>query len=91
MESPTLPQQNTNPYKPGYQTSELWLSVLSMALTVLAGYGVIKSTDVNPIINAVAAIYTGGVAMLTFYAIVRSYGQGRVAIKTQMLSQAVSK
>ncbi len=68
--------------KPGYKTSEFYLSLFSILLTFLAVKGVISISQVNPILNDLSAIYGGAVGMLTILGIVSQYIKGRVTIKT---------
>lgn len=77
---------NTNPFAAGIKTSELWISLLAMILTYLSAQGIVKATDINPIIAGVGQIYGGAVGILGLYAIAHSYIKSRTTIKTTMIN-----
>lgn len=84
---------NTNPARAGYKTSELWLTVLSILLTALVGYGLISTetanfilNNVDPVIKAVTMIYTGSVMLATIFGLARQYIISRTTIKTTLLT-----
>lgn len=83
---------NTNPAKPGYATSELYLTLFSIILTALVGYGLISTetanfilNNIDPVIKAITMIYTGSVMLVTIFGLARQYILSRTAIKTKLL------
>lgn len=68
--------------KPGYQTTEFWLTFAKMVLTVLVASGVVKAADsetlAGQITNAVTAL---GVVLANGYAVAQ-YARSRADVKS---------
>ncbi len=67
--------------KPGYKTTEFWLSLLGVAFAGLVLYGVVTQQDADTIISIVRDLLFGGGALTAITAIVRFYIDQRGALK----------
>lgn len=67
--------------KPGYKTTEFWLSLLGVALAGLVLYGVVSQNEADTILATVRDLLFGGGALTAVTAIVRFYIDQRGALK----------
>lgn len=67
--------------KPGWQTTEFWLSLATSVITVLVVTGLLKPTDQNKIAEAVNGVITSIFAVVAHGAVVYKYIHERSAIK----------
>ncbi len=73
-----------NPQKPGWMTSEFWLSLATQVVAVLVLTGVIKPGDQQTILGATANIVTGVFAIVSSTITLLTYIQGRNALKVSV-------
>lgn len=76
------PPPPTDPPKPGWQTSEMWITVGFTLLMMLAGFGIISPGDKTKLEGNVANGATSAVALATAGAAIWKYIQGRQAAKS---------
>lgn len=73
------PQQA--PPKPGWQTSEFWLSVGALAAAVLAGWLGLSAADSTTLAAAISKGVVGVFSVVAAFNVVREYIGGRVSLK----------
>jgi hypothetical protein len=71
--------------KPGWQTSEFWITVAGQALALLALTGAINSGDKDRLETALANAITAGFALIGNAVVVIRYVRSRTELKTQLL------
>lgn len=66
--------------KPGFMTSEYWVTVITALLSLLAAAGVIGPTDAQPLVENVKTVIFGLYSLLA----ILSYIHGRVELKKNL-------
>lgn len=77
--------------KPGWQTSEFWVTLASQLLTVATLLGFVSMIDAQRLQGAIAAGVAGAFAFIANAAVVWSYIRGRVESKNTVILQHVSE
>lgn len=67
--------------KPGWLTSECWVTVLGAVLTVAVAFGMISRADADHLQSLVVAALPAVIAIVTTFASVAQYAEGRVSLK----------
>jgi hypothetical protein len=69
--------------KPGYQTSEFWLTLLSQALALLVLTGGVSAGDKDKLETALANAVTAVCTLVASASVVWQYVQSRTSLKRQ--------
>lgn len=67
--------------KPGYKTSEFYLTIIAQVLSLLAVVGVINAGDVQPMYQVIGEMIAAGVVVLAGAWQVVSYIKSRTELK----------
>ena len=70
------------PVKPGYQTTEFWLTLLSVGGVLAVNAGVISAADMNQLAGSLVVIITSIATLIPAMLQVAHYTQGRINQKT---------
>ncbi len=70
--------------KPGYRTTEFWITLATQVLTLLAVTGWISGADRDNLTSAVTQAITAVFSLLTSAGVVKQYIQSRAHVKTAM-------
>lgn len=65
--------------KPGYKTTEFWMTLGTQVLTIAVILGVVPSDDIDMLGKAIAGVISGVVSLITLV----TYVRGRVELKQQ--------
>jgi len=67
--------------KPGYKTSEFYLTIIAQVLSLLAVVGVINASDVQPMYQVIGEMIAAGAVVLAGAWQVVSYIKSRTELK----------
>lgn len=73
--------------KPGWQTSEWWVTIVTQFLSFMVLLGVITMQDLNTLQGAVGAMVTAVFTVVSSAVVIWKYIQSRMEIKTEVLRQ----
>lgn len=76
-DAPETPAQ-----KPGWQTTEMWVTVVTLLVATLVGFGVVSPSEKASLESTLAHAAESAVALVTAGAVVWRYIAARQAIKT---------
>lgn len=67
--------------KPGYKTTEFYLTIIGQALSLLAVLGIINASDVQPMYQLIGEMIAAGVVVVAGAWQVVSYTKSRTELK----------
>lgn len=67
--------------KPGYQTTEFWVTILTQIIAILVLTGKISASDAGMLKDSLAQIVEHGAALIASAAVVYKYIQSRTDVK----------
>lgn len=79
----------SDPLRPGWQTTEAWLTLLGVVMSALVAFHVTSSADAASLTDSISKIITSLFAIIASASMVIHYVEGRVALKHQAADAAL--
>lgn len=77
--------------KPGYKTTEFWLTLLAQIVPLLVLAGIVPREDVKTVLDSTTGIITGTSVVVTNALVLASYISRRLGLKDMEMQLAIRR